>query len=139
MIDPKTVTIPRKLATQLLHWAQINPEEEICGLISAKNGIPLHCYPIKNVATDIQRYFLLDTQEHIATMRTMRNQNESLFAIYHSHPQAPAIPSIHDLELEAYPDALYLIISLQVKGILELRGFKINQGSAQEIPLSISE
>jgi hypothetical protein len=43
------------------------------------------------------------------------------------------------LELAAYPDALYLIISLNTKGILEMRGFHIIEQVAQEIPLTLSE
>ncbi len=56
----------------------------------------------------------------------MRENGEALFAIYHSHPTSPAEPSAIDLELAAYPDALYLIISLNTKGVLEMRGFRLN-------------
>jgi proteasome lid subunit RPN8/RPN11 len=72
-------------------------------------------------------------------MANMRDQGEELFAIYHSHPTAPAEPSAIDLELAAYPDALYLIISLNTKGILEMRGFRIEQKTAREIALALSE
>jgi hypothetical protein len=41
--------------------------------------------------------------------------------------------------LAAYPDVLTLIISLNTKGVLEMRGFYINQQVAQEIPLTLSE
>ncbi len=133
------IKIPRKLANQLLHVAQISPNFEICGLIGSKNGLPIHCYPIKNTAEQPQQRFLLDAEQQISAMSTMRELGEDFFAIYHSHPTAPAIPSTHDLELAAYPDALYLIISLNTKGILEMRGFKINQKTALEIPLTLSE
>lgn len=69
----------------------------------------------------------------------MRNQGEELFAIYHSHPTAPAQPSSADLELAAYPDAVYLIISLNTKGILELRGFRIEHKIAREVAMALSE
>jgi proteasome lid subunit RPN8/RPN11 len=62
----------------------------------------------------------------------MRERGEELFAIFHSHPQAPAEPSATDLELAAYPDALYLIVSLNTKGVLELRGFRIDASRAVE-------
>ncbi|MEI6068549.1 MAG: M67 family metallopeptidase [Methylococcaceae bacterium] len=133
------IQIPRKLANQLLHLAQISPDFEVCGLIGSKNGLPTHCYPIKNAAEHPQQRFLLDAGQQISAMTTMRELGEALFAIYHSHPTAPAIPSTHDLELAAYPDALYLIISLNTKGILEMRGFKINQKTALEIPLTLSD
>ena len=101
--------------------------------------MPSHCYPVANVAEHPQQRFLLDAGQQISAMAKMREQGEDLFAIYHSHPTAPALPSTHDLELAAYPDALYLIISLNTKGILEMRGFKIHRKTAQEIPLVMNE
>jgi [CysO sulfur-carrier protein]-S-L-cysteine hydrolase len=133
------IQIPRKLTNQLLHLAQISPEFEICGLIGSKNGLPTHCYPIKNTAEVPRQRFLLDAGQQISAMAKMRELGEELFAIYHSHPTSPALPSSHDLELAAYPEALYLIISLNTKGILEMRGFKIYQKNATEIPLIMND
>jgi len=138
MLEPH-IQIPRKIANQLLHLAQISPDIEVCGLIGSKEGLPCSCYPVKNTAEQPQQRFQLDPSQQISAMAKMRDLGEELFAIYHSHPTSPAIPSVTDLSLAAYPDALYLIISLNTKGILEMRGFKINHKSAQEIALSLSE
>jgi [CysO sulfur-carrier protein]-S-L-cysteine hydrolase len=138
-MSQKEIQIPRKITNQLLHLAQISPDYEVCGLIGSKNGLPAHCYPIKNTADHPQQRFLLDAGQQISAMAKMRELGEDLFAIYHSHPTAPAQPSTNDLELSAYPEALYLIISLNTKGILEMRGFKINQKTALEIPLILSD
>lgn len=133
------IIIPRKIANQLLHLAQLSPEQEICGLIGGQNGLPTHCYPIGNVSDTPRQRFLLDAAGQIAAMKAMREQSEELFAIYHSHPRAPALPSLTDLQQAAYPDALYLIISLNTKGLLEMRGFKINPRGSEEFPLALSE
>jgi len=133
------IQIPRKITNQLLHLAQISPEIEVCGLIGSKNGLPSSCYPVKNTAEHPQQRFQLDAAQQISAMAKMRDQGEELFAIYHSHPAAPATPSVADLELASYPEALYLIISLNTKGILEMRGFKIAHQSAQELTLSLNE
>lgn len=138
-MTPDHIQIPRKITNQLLHLAQISPDLEVCGLIGSKNSLPSSCYPVKNSAEHPQQRFQLDAAEQIAAMAKMRDQGEQLFAIYHSHPSAPATPSITDLELASYPEALYLIISLNTKGILEMRGYKIAHQSAQEIALSLSE
>jgi proteasome lid subunit RPN8/RPN11 len=132
------IQIPRKITNQLLHLAQISPELEVCGLIGSKNGLPSNCYPVKNTAEHPQQRFQLDAAEQIAAMAKMRDQEEELFAVYHSHPTAPATPSVTDLELAAYPEALYLIISLDTQGVLEMRGFKIADKSAREIALSLN-
>ncbi|MGR9088114.1 MAG: Mov34/MPN/PAD-1 family protein [Gammaproteobacteria bacterium] len=133
------IQIPRKLTNQLLHLAQMSPGYEVCGLIGSKNGLPCTCYPIHNNARHPEQRFQLDTKQQIAAMAEMRNRGEDLFAIYHSHPSAPATPSSTDLEQAAYPDAIYLIISLDTKGVLEMRGFKITKQQATEVALTLSE
>jgi proteasome lid subunit RPN8/RPN11 len=55
----------------------------------------------------------MDARAQIAAMRTMRQRDEELFAIYHSHPNAPATPSQKDLQQAAYPGVVYLIVSLR--------------------------
>ena len=138
-MSQEQIQIPRKITNQLLHLAQISPDLEVCGLIGSKNGLPSSCYPVKNTADQPRQRFQLDAGQQISAMAKMRDLGEQLFAIYHSHPAAPATPSITDLELASYPEVLYLIISLNTKGILEMRGFKIDHKSAQEIALSLSE
>lgn len=132
-----TIQLPRKLASELLHFAQQSPTQEICGLISANHGVPQTCYPIKNTANQPQYRFLLDEQEQIHALKTMREKGEELFAIYHSHPTAAAYPSALDLEMANYKNTLYFIISLNVKGILELRAFHIENKQATEIKITL--
>lgn len=134
------IRLPRKLTNQLLHLAQISPEQEVCGLIGAHaDGHPTSCYPIDNSAATPQNRFLLNPAQQIEAMRLMRNRRESLFAIYHSHPQAPALPSNVDVEQAAYPEALHLIISLDTQGVLELRGFQIRDLCITECGLELIE
>ncbi len=132
------IAIPRKIVQNLLHHAQLTPEHEVCGLISSQNNIPQRSYPIKNTADKPECFFTLDAQQQIQAMANMRDNNEQLFAIYHSHPTAPAIPSSTDIEQANYPDALYIIISLNTKGVLELRGYKIANAQFIEAPLCLT-
>jgi len=122
--DNKTLLLPRKLANQVLAHAQQNPETEICGLISAQNNHARHYYPVPNSSDDSATHFHMDEQAQIATMKQMREQNEELLAIVHSHPHSTAFPSALDQQEHQYPDAYYLIVSLNTVGVLELRAFK---------------
>lgn len=134
------ICLPRKLTNQLLHLAQLSPNTEICGLLGANaNGLPSTCYPISNHADSPHNRFLLEPTQQIATLQQMRDKGESLFAIYHSHPTAPAEPSATDIAQASYPEALHLIISLNTKGILELRGFRIVAGQVSELGLTLIE
>lgn len=132
-----SATLPRHITNQLLHLAQVSPEQEICGLIGSKDGIAISHYPINNTDKQPEQRFQLEPGEQISAMKAMREKGEQLFAIYHSHPHAPAVPSALDLQQAAYPEALYLIISLNTKGVLEIRGYQIQQQKAEEIPLQL--
>ncbi len=133
------ILIPRKIANQLLHSAQISPNTEVCGLLGSQNNRPVSCYPIENTSHTPENRFQMDGKQHIAAIAKMRDKNEDLFAIYHSHPTAPAVPSKTDMEMAAYPELLYLIISLNTKGMLILSGFRIDQKTVQEIDLCMTE
>lgn len=135
--SPSEIKLPRKLAQKLLALALADPSHEVCGLISAINHTPTYCYPINNIAEQPQTQFLLNSKQQIAALTHMREQQESFYGIYHSHPTGPAIPSQTDLQLTAYPGALHFIISLQTKGVLEMRCFKIMNTLTQEIPMTL--
>lgn len=129
--------LPRTLINQIMSQAQSSDEDEICGLISAKNKTVLQVYPVTNIAKETDHLFSMDPKEQINAMRNMRENDEQLFAIYHSHPHAPAVPSIKDIQQANYPDALYLIVSLDTKGVLEMRGFKLEKESVATVDLEI--
>lgn len=134
-----TLELPRPLVNQILAHAQQNPDEEICGLISSKSPdeeshgskntdkeyLPAaNYYRIANVAEDKTRHFEMSGSQQIAAMKRMREQGEKLMAIVHSHPDAPAIPSALDKSSNNYPELYYLVVSLDTKGVLQLRGYK---------------
>ncbi len=135
----KQVELPRTLVNQLLTHAQSSPEQEVCGLISTRNGAPHKVYRINNAAEQPQRLFAMEPEQQINAMREMREAGEDLFAIYHSHPHSPAQPSLTDLQESAYPEALYLIISLDTEGVLQLKGFYLDahRENIQNIDLSV--
>ena len=132
-----TITLPRTIANKLLTLAQKDPEIESCGLIGAKEGIPTSVYPVENVAEEKRHFFEMDPSSQIAAMKSMRDREESLFAIFHSHPDAPAMPSAADLEKVEYPEALYLIVSLNSKGVLDMRGYYLKDNKVEDVELEI--
>lgn len=132
------IYLPRALINRLLHQAQSSPDSEICGFIGARNGKPSTCYAVRNIAEHPAVRFQMDPSEQIDALRTMRESQEELFAIYHSHPSASAELSATDLEQLSYPETLQIVISLNTKGVLEMRGFQVRAKSRiEEIPLVI--
>jgi len=135
----ESVHIPRKLINQILEQAQQSPGKEICGLVSSRNSNhnqPVQCYPIANTSSEPNHRYLMDPKQQIDTFRIMRERDEELYAIYHSHPESPASPSSEDLRQASYPDALHIIISMSTKGTLQLRGFRLKADSAVAVDIT---
>lgn len=121
-----SVELPRSLVNQILQHTLASPEREVCGLIGAKEETPYRWYAVANVATAPQVRFQMEPAGLVDALRQIRDNGETLFAIVHSHPHAPAEPSAIDLAEAAYPEALYLVISLDTKGVLEMRAFRLD-------------
>jgi [CysO sulfur-carrier protein]-S-L-cysteine hydrolase len=132
-----TIQLPRQIVNKILAQAQAKEELEVCGLVSLNNDNKMKLFAITNTATDSSHFYEMDPRETIQAMKTMRDEKSELFAIYHSHPSTPATPSKADIEKAGYPDALYLIISLNTKGVLELKGYKIQHENVITIDLAI--
>lgn len=133
------ITMPRTLVNKILTMAQQSPETEVCALVSIDSQARERLYPIANIASDTHTLFQMDPHEQIQAMKQMRDNNENLFAIVHSHPHAPALPSVADVEQAAYPDANYIIVSLNTQGVLEMRGFKLAAQRIEDIAINVVE
>lgn len=110
---------------------------EICGLISQNKQQQMTLFPVQNIARDNTQFFEMDPAQMIAAIKVMRENDAELYAIYHSHPTSDALPSPTDIEKMPYQDTLYLIVSLNQKGVLELRGYKIHNNQTITVNLVI--
>lgn len=107
------IILPDNLRQQMYKHALSDPSHEICGLLGGQRDNLTSYYPVKNIAEDPARRYLMDPAGQIAALKQMRDQDEVLTAIFHSHTDAPAQPSSTDLDMAYYPDVTYLILTLQ--------------------------
>lgn len=128
--------IPRRIYDEMVEHARAEAPNECCGLIGATEGEAVTLYRAVNSEGSPLRYNL-DPQDQFRIMSEMDDKGEELAAIYHSHTASPAYPSQTDINLAAYPDAIYLIVSL-ADGEEPLRGFHIRDGEVSEAELEIA-
>ena len=89
--------------------------------------------------------FQMDAQEMSQAQKDIRQKGMTLKAFYHSHTFSPARPSVTDIkiamEFESYreklniPEPIHVIISLQDKTNPVIRGYRIQNSTATEIPI----
>ena len=130
-----SIILPRPLVNKILHHAQQNPDIEVCGLIGSSSDNHKDYYPISNVARNPRCRFLMDAPQQISAIKQMREKGQNLYAIVHSHPTADAQPSKLDITENSYPDAFYIIVSLNTKGVLEMRAFEQTHNGMKEVEL----
>lgn len=134
-----TLSLPRSLVNKMLAHAQGNPTTEICGLIGSNPSGTKEYYSINNVADNPHNRFLMDTPQQIQTMKIIREKQQEFFAIVHSHPTANAQPSQLDIKENNYKNVFYIIISLNTKGVLEMRAYSYHQNNLSEIALVLED
>ena len=127
--------IPKEIYGELLAHARDDAPNECCGLVGGNDGVAKSVYRARNAEASPLRYNL-DPQDQFRIMTEMDERGEELSAIYHSHTASPAYPSQTDINLAAYPDALYLIVSL-AEGEEPLRGYRIEDGKVDEVELQV--
>lgn len=118
------------------HALEARPSE-CCGLLSGASGVISDLHPLPNEADRPEVRFFATPEDLFTAMRHIREADQSLLGIYHSHPRTAAYPSALDLEMAFYPEAVYFIISLEER--VELRAFKIDGSIIREVEIVSSE
>ncbi|MBF0140647.1 MAG: M67 family metallopeptidase [Magnetococcales bacterium] len=133
-----TWVLPRPIVNRMLTHAMQSAPEECVGILAGKGRTIQEWHPLPN-ALHHERQFLADPARHIQIMKELRERGLEMIAIYHSHPGAPAEPSAKDFNESFYPEALYLIISLNTQGRLDMNGFLLQGGQARSQELIICD
>jgi proteasome lid subunit RPN8/RPN11 len=134
------IFLPVALADEMIAQATAGYPEETCGLVGGRyagdgrDGQAVRLYPVENKLHNPVAYEMEPAQQ-VKAIVSIEAEGLELLAIYHSHPDGPARPSVTDLAQAYYPDQAYLIISLTDRQRPLLRAFMLASGSAREIPV----
>ena len=124
------------MVDELIAHAHQEAPNECCGMIGGVNGTAATVYRSSNAEASPLRYSL-DANDQFRIMREIEESGEELLGIYHSHTGSAAYPSQTDINLAAYPDAVYVIVSLLNSSEPEVRGFWIRDGKVTEAELDV--
>lgn len=116
------------------HARQESPRE-CCGIISGRAGNPERLYSLRNIAEGNVFYEIDPLQLMELEFKEFEKDDSEIVAIYHSHPASQAYPSKTDVELAFWPQAVYLICSLENFDNPYIRGFSIQDGTIREVAL----
>lgn len=109
-MSEQTLVMPRRLAIRILHEAQIAQPESITGWVRGE-AQPLSYHAGEPPA------------------------GAALWARLWSNPLAPAVPEVSQLAA----GGLHLVISLNIKGVLEMRAWQLQAGAPHEQVLTVED
>jgi proteasome lid subunit RPN8/RPN11 len=113
---PASAHLSAAMVEALVTHARAEYPNEMCGVIvgdrpAADGGRALRWEAARNRAASPLRYDIHPDDLYRLTVET-DDADEVFWAIVHSHTHSPARPSLTDIGLAFYPDALYILVSL---------------------------
>lgn len=129
----KQLVITRAHYDEIIAHALAEAPNEVCGLLSGRDGIADAVWRGRNVAANPRLDYELEPQMVLKQLE-FAEQGTEMVAIYHSHPESPAYPSAIDALRAYYPDSIYVICSLMA-GRPSLAAFRIVQGAVEPAAL----
>jgi [CysO sulfur-carrier protein]-S-L-cysteine hydrolase len=144
---PATASLPRALVDAIVAQARAEYPNEACGIIAgtadaADGGLALRYEACRNESASPYRY-AIHPDDAFRVVVGIDDANEAVWGIVHSHVKSPAVPSLTDVGLATFPDALYLLVSLAADeedpstGEPSLRAWRIVGDAIFEVPLEV--
>lgn len=125
--------LPAEMAQEIIEHSLAEAPRECCGLIAGADGVAERLYRLHNLAPGTELYEIDPQQLLDLEFKTLPAHGWEVVAIYHSHPHSPARPSSTDIALAGWPDAVYLICTLEDRENPGIRGFTIRDGEVSEL------
>lgn len=131
------------LETALEHCRCSLPNEA-CGMMGGIGGRVMSVFALTNSNPSPVSY-AIDPMQQLRVLRELEAAGQALVAIYHSHPDSPALPSLTDInraffpgtrELN-YPGVAYLIIGLGGPAP-QINAFEITREGIEKVELKVT-
>jgi len=123
----------------IVNQSLLDAPNETCGLIAGADDRARKILPLPNDSPRAQVEYNAEPHALLEAMRVIDIEHLDLLAIYHSHPATPAFPSPTDIARAFYPDAIYMIVSLQNPAQATVRSFRIEQGYVREVTIEVED
>ena len=142
MVTASVLTLPSRIADELIAHARAEVPNEACGLVAGDlaTGVATAYHPARNA--DASPYvYTVHPDDLVRIVFAIEDEGRDLLAIFHSHTHTPAVPSPTDRRQAQYPDAFYLLVTLMDPGAPpseSLRAWRIRDGESSEVSLALT-
>jgi proteasome lid subunit RPN8/RPN11 len=109
---------------------------EICGVLLGKvidgKRVIMNTMPVENTFDADEQYhrFLITPKAMFNAEKLAQRDRMDVLGVYHSHPNAPARPSLYDAEYAAWTSWTYVILSVQGGKVVDVKGWQLQDDRA---------
>lgn len=125
------LTLPAEFIDEIIAHAREEAPNECCGIIAGVDGTATRLFRARNSEASPYRYSV-DPKDLFRIYRECEDNDWNFLAIYHSHTASEAYPSPTDVRLAFWPEAYYVLVSLEDAQNPTVRAFRILDGSVAE-------
>ena len=144
---PSEAMLPRSIAEAIVTQARDEYPNEACGIIAGTGyaghgGAALRYEACRNEAASPYRYSI-HPDDAFRVLVAIDDADEAVWGIVHSHVRSSAVPSLTDIGLAQFPDALYILVSLadeetdRATGRPSMRAWRIVDKATFEVALVV--
>jgi proteasome lid subunit RPN8/RPN11 len=134
------IEIPAEVRDRMVAHAFDGLPNEACGLLGGHSADGTaraeHFFAMSNADRSNMTY-RLDGREQLQVFKELEEKGWDLVGIFHSHTHTEAYPSATDRRQAFYPEARYLLVSLQDRNNPDLRAFRIREGLVHEEEVNV--
>ncbi|MEX0786187.1 MAG: M67 family metallopeptidase [Dehalococcoidia bacterium] len=128
--------LERALVDDMIAHAREDAPNECCGIVAGEGGRATKLYRALNAEASPYRYNV-EPKDLLRIYRDLDDHGWDVLVIYHSHTHTEAYPSQTDIRLAAWPEAYYVIVSLEDDANPVVRAFRITDGEVSEEPVEV--
>lgn len=126
-----TLRMSRPLADEISGHGERGYPHEVCGLLLGNSESDIdrrvtELFPLENERVDSQtNRYAVSARSMLLGERRAKQSGLDVVGYYHSHPNAPAVPSGYDLEHATWPGVSYPIVSVRDGSAQALRSWTL--------------
>jgi proteasome lid subunit RPN8/RPN11 len=138
--------LKKKQFQEITKHCQEEYPKEACGILAGRyvgepsvpeqgedtSGTVEKVYRMRNISENPETCYFMEPKEQLRVFKEMGRLGIEMLGIYHSHSGTSAYPSKLDCEMAFYPEASYVIISLQDFNNPDVHAFRIIESRIQE-------
>lgn len=132
------IRLPKSCYEEVLAHCRRDFPKEACGILAGRDGVVEQVYTMTNVEHSAISY-QMDPKEQLQLMKRMRQADQQMLAIYHSHTASAAYPSPVDVSLAVYPEVAYVLVSLKEQARPEMASYRIVDGTITADDIQVGE